>query len=158
RVLFRSAEVAAASVVSVVLGVLGGGSFALASADAPALFVGLNQLFTLSLSVSMLLLATLQGDHRAMLQHLRARQELLQGSLVSANGGFLLLGREDGQRFTVLEENPTFERLLPNWTIARHSDGTRTIAPELAGLPGVATPSSERWSGQVWWGEHQLEL
>ena len=40
----------------------------------------------------------------------------------------------------------------------RHSDGTRTIAPELAGLPGVATPSSERWSGQVWWGEHQLEL
>lgn len=152
------AEVAAASVVSVVLGVLGGGSFALASADAPALFVGLNQLFTLSLSVSMLLLATLQDDHRAMLQHLRAREELLQGSLVSANGGFLLLGREDGQRFTVLEENPTFERLLPNWTIARHSDGTRTIAPELAGLPGVATPSSERWSGQVWWGEHQLEL
>lgn len=151
-------EVAIVSVVSVVLGGLGGGSFALAAAGSPNLFVGLNQLFTLSLSISMLLLATLQNDHRAMLQHLRAREELLQGSLVSVSGGFLLLGREDGQRFTMLEENPTFERLLPGWTLTHHADGTRTIASELAALPGVVKPSGERWSGTVWWGERQLEL
>jgi len=151
-------QVALVSVIAVVLGALGGGSFTTAAEDAPSLFVGLNQLFTLSLSISMLLLATLRDDHQAMLQHLRARAELLQGSLVSANAGFLLLGREDGNRFTVLEANPAFERLLKGWSAQTHDDGTRTLAQDLAELPGVTKPSDERWSGSMWWGTHQLEL
>lgn len=152
------AEVTAVSIVSVVLGALGGGSFALAAADTPALFVGLNQLFTLSLSISMLLLATLQDDHRAMLQHLRAREKLLQGSLISTNGGFLLLEREDNGRFTMVEENPAFERLVPGWTAQLHPDGTRTIAARLATLPGVAQADKSDWQGGLWWHDRQLEM
>lgn len=41
-------EVTCVSIASVALGALGGGAFAHATADAPALFIGLNQLFTLS--------------------------------------------------------------------------------------------------------------
>lgn len=151
-------EVTAVSIVSVVLGALGGGSFALAAADTPALFVGLNQLFTLSLSISMLLLATLQDDHRSMLQHLRAREKLLQGSLISTNGGFLLLEREDSGRFTMVEENPAFERLVPGWTTQLHPDGTRTIAARLATLPGVAQADKGDWQGGLWWQDRQLEM
>lgn len=152
------AEVTLVSFVAVALGMLGGGSFAEAATGAPGFFVGLNQLFTLSLGVSMLLLATLQDDHIAMLKHLRAREKLLQGSLVSTNGGFLLLEREDGHRFTMIEENPAFERLLPGWTAQLHADGTRTLAPQIAALPGVTQASSEDWHGSLWWQDRQLEL
>ena len=140
-------EVTCVSIASVALGAFGGGSFAHAAADAPALFMGLNQLFTLSLSVSMLLLATLRDDHNSMLHHLRARAKLLQGSLISTNGGFLLLEREDGGRFTMIEENPAFERLMPDWTLQVHQDGSRSIAPEIAALPGVAHASEKDWQG-----------
>ena len=151
-------EVTCVSIASMVLGAFGGGSFAHAAAGAPVLFMGLNQLFTLSLSVSMLLLATLQDDHNSMLHHLRAREKLLQGSLISTNGGFLLLEREDGGRFTMVEENPAFERLMPDWTLQVHQDGSRSIAPEIAALPGVAHASEKEWQGGLLWNDRQLMM
>jgi two-component system phosphate regulon sensor histidine kinase PhoR len=116
-------EVILVSVAIAVLSFLGGGAFASFAAGDGELLIGLIQLFTLSLGVSLLPLAVAQDDRTDLYLRLSAREQLLRGAIVSSHAGFIVV-REEGGTHRVVESNPNGERMLATWL---STDGARTF-------------------------------
>jgi two-component system phosphate regulon sensor histidine kinase PhoR len=108
-------EVGLVSVAVTVLSFLGGGALAGFSVDDPALLIGLIQVFTLSLAISLLPLAVAQDDRTDLYLRLSAREQLLRGAIVSAHAGFILVRRNADGTHRVVESNPNGERMLSSW-------------------------------------------
>jgi two-component system phosphate regulon sensor histidine kinase PhoR len=117
-------EVALVSVAITILSFLDGGAFATFAAGDAELLVGLIQLFTLSLGVSLLPLAVAQDDRTDLYLRLSAREQLLRGAIVGAHAGFIVVRREESGIHRVVESNPNGERMLAAWLT---SDGERTL-------------------------------
>jgi signal transduction histidine kinase len=74
--------------------------------------------------MSLLPLAVAQDDRTDLYLRLQAREQLLRGTIVSAHAGFIVVHREDGGIYRVVESNPNGERMLASWL---STDGQRTI-------------------------------
>lgn len=94
---------------------LGLGSFAALTVGDPELLVALLQIFSVSMSVSLLPLAVAQDDRRDLYLRLRAREQLLRGTIVSARAGFVVARRDGDGRYRVIEANPNGRRMLSSW-------------------------------------------
>ena len=151
-------EIAATSMLIVLLGINGGGPFAAAAAGETMMFSWLNQIFTLSIGIPLLLLAVLQDQRTALLKRLQLRQALLHKSLANANSGFIVLERESDGFYTLIEANPAATQLMPGWRGLKQDDGTITIAPALEALPGVAVVHDRLWHGTHKWGGKELDI
>ena len=151
-------EIAATSTIVVVLGSNGFGPFAIASAGETMMFSWLNQIFTLSIGIPLLLLAVLQDQRTALLKRLQLRQTLLHKSLASSTSGFIVLEREPSGHYTLIEANPAATQLMPGWRGKKHPDGTFSVADALEALPGVDRSSCERWHGTRSWGGRELDI
>jgi two-component system phosphate regulon sensor histidine kinase PhoR len=117
-------EVAVVSVAVTVLSFLDGGAFAAFAAGDAELLIGLIQLFTLALGISLLPLAVAQDDRTDLFLRLSAREQLLRGAIVSSHAGFIVARREDGGIHRVVESNPNGERMLADWLT---TDGEKTL-------------------------------
>ncbi len=135
-------EVALVSVTVAIMSFLGRGSFANASAGDGELLVGLIQIFTLSLGVSLLPLAVAQDDRTDLYLRLSAREQLLRGAIVSAHAGFIVVRHDDGGGYRVVESNPNGKRMLASWLTADGEttavDGAQLGALIAAGRDGAA--------------------
>jgi two-component system phosphate regulon sensor histidine kinase PhoR len=131
-------QITLVSVAITVLSFLGGGTFNAVAADDPELLIGLIQIFTLSVAVSLLPLAVAQDDRNDLYARLSAREQLLRGAIVSSHAGFIVVRHEDDGSYRVVESNPNGERMLGSWL---SSDGPSTLADahKLAELTAVAS-------------------
>lgn len=122
-------EIGLVSVAVTTLSFLGGGSFAPMSVDDPTLLIGLIQVFTLSLGISLLPLAVAQDDRTDLYLRLSAREQLLRGAIVSANAGFIVVRHDNDGTHRVVESNPNGERMLSSWLTTENTttlvDGAR---------------------------------
>lgn len=117
-------EIMLVSVALTVLSFFGGGAFIVYADGDLELLIGFIQLFTLCLGVSLLPLAVAQDDRTDLYLRLQAREQLLRGTIVSAHAGFIVVHREEGGMYRVVESNPNGERMLTSWLT---SDGARTV-------------------------------
>lgn len=126
-------EVGLVSFVVAVLSFLEGGSFAAAAGGDPALHIGLIQIFTLSLAISLFPLAVAQDDRTDLYLRLSAREQLLRGAIVSAHAGFIVVRLDNDGRYRVVESNPNGERMLASW-LTRDDQATLVDGDRLAEL------------------------
>jgi two-component system phosphate regulon sensor histidine kinase PhoR len=119
-------EIAVVSVAITALSVQGGGAFAAFAAGDAGITIGLIQLFTLGLGVSLLPLAVAQDDRTDLYLRLSAREQLLRGAIVSSHAGFIVVRRED-DRYRIVESNPNGERMLGSWLT---DDGEKTLVDD----------------------------
>jgi two-component system phosphate regulon sensor histidine kinase PhoR len=117
-------QITLVSVSVTVLSVLDGGAFAAVADGDAAVLIGLIQLFTLSLGISLLPLAVAQDDRNDLYLRLSAREQLLRGAIVSSHAGFIVVRREEGGAHRIVESNPNGERMLAPWLT---TDGGRTL-------------------------------
>lgn len=132
-------EATLVSVAVTVASFLGLGVFATSAAGDADLLIGLIQLFTLSLGVSLLPLAVGQDDRTDLYLRLSAREQLLRGAIVSANAGFIVARRIGEGVYRVVESNPTGDRMLASW-LTRHDDTTTVDRDRMEALTS-ATPA-----------------
>jgi signal transduction histidine kinase len=118
-------EIMLVSLAITVLSFVGGGAFVDYADGDVELVIGFIQLFTICLGMSLLPLAVAQDDRTDLYLRLQAREQLLRGAIVSAHAGFVVVHREDGGTYRVVESNPTGERMLASWL---NVDGERTVA------------------------------
>lgn len=131
-------EIGLISVAITVLSFLGWGTFVTVAAGNGELLIGIIQVFTLSLSASLLPLAVAQDDRTDLYLRLSAREQLLRGAIVSAHAGFIVVQRHDDGDYRVVESNPNGERMLASWLI---TDGeTTTIDRDKLSMLRVAAP------------------
>jgi len=136
-------EIALTAGAMLALSFLGGGAFARAAVDDPAVMVGLVQLYVASAIVSMLPLAVVQDARSLLFVRLSAREQLLRGVIVNAHAGFVVVRRED-RVSRIVESNPTGMRLLAPW-IRETPDGSTLDHAELSAI----TPGPEgSWTGE----------
>ncbi|GHF24932.1 sensor histidine kinase [Pseudolysinimonas yzui] len=131
-------EIVLSSVAIATMSFLGWGTFVTVAAGNGELLIGIIQIFTLSLSASLLPLAVAQDDRTDLYVRLSAREQLLRGAIVSAHAGFIVVQRQDDGGYRVVESNPNGERMLASWLI---TDGeTTTIDREKLSMLRVAAP------------------
>jgi signal transduction histidine kinase len=126
-------EITVVSVAITMLSFLGGGAFAVFADGNGEVLIGLIQLFTLALGVSLLPLAVAQDDRNDLYLRLSAREQLLRGAIISSDAGFIVVRREDGGGHLVVESNPNGERMLASW-LSRDGDRTLVDGVRLAEL------------------------
>jgi signal transduction histidine kinase len=117
-------EIMLVSLALTVLSFLGGGAFVDYADGDIEMLIGFIQLFTICLGMSLIPLAVAQDDRTDLYLRLQAREQLLRGTIVSAHAGFIVVHREEGGIYRVVESNPNGERMLASWLTA---DGDRTV-------------------------------
>jgi two-component system phosphate regulon sensor histidine kinase PhoR len=126
-------EVLLLSVAATVMSFLGVGTFATVAAGDGELLIGLVQIFSISLGISMLPLAIAQDDRTDLYLRLSAREQLLRGAIVSANAGFIVVRHDADGAYRVVESNPNGERMLAPW-LAVNAGATVVDGARLAEL------------------------
>ncbi|MBX3100548.1 MAG: MASE1 domain-containing protein [Salinibacterium sp.] len=96
---------------SLTLTIAGGGPFAYAGAVEGAFTTTLLQIFLLSYSTSVLLLAAVAAERETALNAARTSEEMLRAGLAAAQIGLLIVDRASGST-QVIEANPAASRLL----------------------------------------------
>jgi two-component system, OmpR family, phosphate regulon sensor histidine kinase PhoR len=126
-------EFALVSIAVTVGSFLGWGPFTAVAAGDSDLLIGLVQIFTLSLGVSLLPVAVAQDDRTDLYRRLSAREQLLRGAIVSANAGFVIARRDEIGTYRVVEANPNGERMLASW-LTQNAETTTIDAAQVGAL------------------------
>ena len=116
---------------------LGGGPFATAGhIPDPGVELAVMQVFLLTYGVSILALAVTQEERRHLRDHLAEREQILQGGIVDAQFGMIIMNEVSPDQIQVLQSNRLAARLLPEVPFVRRellneSDGEEPELPLL---------------------------
>ncbi|NKX92065.1 hypothetical protein HF995_02045 [Sanguibacter hominis ATCC BAA-789] len=117
---------------------LGGGPFATDDrVPDPGVELAVMQIFLLTYGVSILAFAVTQEERRHLRDHLAEREQILQGGIVDAQFGLIIMNEISPDQIQVLQSNRLAARLLPEVPFVRRdllheADGEE---PELPLLP-----------------------